>query len=378
MVLMVLAAVTLTAASLLWSIDRRSAQITDAQDAVAARIDRLVDVIAAIGTTQQGYVAPGQLDEPAFERMSTLLQQLEAERSALAPLLRSPSAAPLLEALAESGGALAAADARTRQNLTLGQELMAADVIFSDGRNLLDGMITAVREVHAAERVASRSERTTLARLRWLVLGVLVLGGLGTGLLLARMPRAARVSMPAASPALGESGPNTRSPQAPPVSVNLAAAAALCTDLARVADTAALSQLLGRAAEILDAAGLILWMGAGEQLFAVFGHGYATEALARFGPIAREDANAAATAWRTGRLTVVTGDASNHGGIVVPLAASEGCIGVLAIEIRHGWEQDAAMQAVATVIAAQLATAVAGWPPPSVSEPVQQPEAQSA
>ena len=137
-VLMGVAAVAFTTLYFLWAIDRRTSQISDHEQTVAARVDRLIDVISAIGTIQQGYVAPGQLDEPAFERMTTLLQQLEEERGGLAALLNSPGASGSIEALAKSARALAAADARTRQNLGLGQELMASDVIFSDGRNLLD------------------------------------------------------------------------------------------------------------------------------------------------------------------------------------------------------------------------------------------------
>ena len=46
------------------------------------------------------------------------------------------------------------ADERTRQNLQLGQELMASDVIFSDGRNLLDAMIASLRDLQTAEQCA--------------------------------------------------------------------------------------------------------------------------------------------------------------------------------------------------------------------------------
>ena len=376
-VLMVLPAVTLTAAYFLWSIDRRTAQLAAADEAIAARINRMVDVIAAVGTAQQSYVAPGQLDEPAFERMTTLLRELDEDRAGLAPLLRSPGADASLQALAESSTTLAAADGRTRQNLSLGQELMAADVIFSDGRNLLDGMIAAVRELHAAERAASRSAQAALARERWVALGAGALVWLGAIVMLAGAVRRTAGS-PATTVGEGGSESATAAPPAP-ASVDLGSAAALCTDLACVADTAALSGLLARAASVLDARGLILWMGAGEQLFAVFGHGY-DESLARFGPIRRDDASAAAGAWRTGRLTVVAGDGPNHGGLVVPLCGPDGCVGVLAAEIRSGREQDSATQALAAIFAAQLATVVAGWPAASVPEPAveQQPEARSA
>jgi GAF domain-containing protein len=159
--------------------------------------------------------------------------------------------------------------------------------------------------------------------------------------------------------------------------VDLPAAAALCTDLSRVTDRAALSVLLARAASILDASGLILWMSAGEQLFAVLGHGYPPEHLARFGPIARSADNAAAAAWRTGRLRVIAGEGKTPGALVAPMFGPAGCSGILALEIRHGREQDSDVQAVAAMVAAQLATAVAAWPAASVA-PAKEAAARSA
>jgi hypothetical protein len=159
-------------------------------------------------------------------------------------------------------------------------------------------------------------------------------------------------------------------------SIDLTAAATLCTDLSRVTDTAAFSGLLGRAASVLDASGLILWLGAGEQLFAVVGHGYPPEDVARFRPIARAADNAASVAWRTGRLTVVPGGDKANGGLVAPLFGPASCMGVLALEIRQGREQDPAIQSVAAIVAAQLATAVSAWPAASVGQPPS--EARSA
>jgi hypothetical protein len=145
-------------------------------------------------------------------------------------------------------------------------------------------------------------------------------------------------------------------------SVDLAATAALCTDLSRVAEAAALSELLGRAASILDASGATLWLGAGEQLFAVLGHGYTPQTLSRFGPIARDADNAAAKAWRTGGVATVGSTEKSAGAIVAPMFGPDGCIGVLAFESRSKREHDATMQAVAALIAAQVSTAVSAWP----------------
>ncbi|MBI3050235.1 MAG: hypothetical protein HYY76_18215 [Acidobacteria bacterium] len=385
-VLTLLLITPLAAAFLLWTIDRHGGDAAAAADAVAARLDRMGDAIAGIGAAQQSYVAPGQLDEPWVERTATLVGELRAEMAAVQPLLRSTEAAAALQALTESLEALEAADARTRQNLGLGQELMAADVIFSDGRNILDGMAARLRGLRQAERAASGAALATRARARWGAFALLALLPLMTAAL---MLRGAEVPAVPTVPGVPEV-PQVRTASAAPgtsgtagipgiLGIDLSAAAALCTDLSRVTDTAALSALLGRAGSILDASGVLLWMSAGEQLFAVLGHGYPPEQLARFGPIARMADNAAAAAWRSGRLSVIAGDPKMPGGLVAPMFGPDGCIGVLALEIRHGREQDPAVQAVATMVTAQLATAVAAWPAASVPPAAaKEPEARSA
>ncbi|MBI2188601.1 MAG: hypothetical protein HYU37_15995 [Acidobacteria bacterium] len=354
-VLTLLLATPLAAAFFLWNIDRRAAASVDASDAVAGHVDRMRDAIAEIGAAQQGYVAPGQLDEPWFERSTAQVEALRGEVAAVRPLLRSSSAAAVLDGLAQSLEALEAADARTRENLSLGQDLMAADVIFSDGRNILDGMAAQMRELQRAERAAAAAEREALAQTRWTAVGLVLLVSF------AAIGWAIRVSGVPKVPEVRSGTPGT-------ATIDLSAAAALCTDLSRVTETAALRPLVERAASLVDASGLTLWMSGGEQLFAVLSHGYAVEQLARFGPIARSADNAVAAAWRTGRLSVMAGDTRAPGALVAPMFGPNGGIGVLAFEIRDGREQDPAVQAVATMVAAQLATAVAAWPAASSAD----------
>ena len=69
-------------------------------------------------------------------------------------------------------------------------------------------------------------------------------------------------------------------------------------------------------------------------------------------------------------MRTVPADAVSHGAIAVPLLGVNGCVGVFAAELREGREQDAATQAVASVIAAQLAAIVPAWPAPSSSQPI--------
>ena len=400
--LALLLAGTLAAAYFFWNIERQSHQLITTEDIVASRLEHMSDLIAGIGTAQQSYVAPGQLDEPWFERMSALVQQLSDEVTAVGPMLRSPDAPGALMGLVESTDAVMATDRRTRQNLSLGQDLMAADVIFSDGRNILDAMIARVHDLQRAERAYYGAELAGLSRERWLVLGLLslgwvgaigVIGAVGRGFTLRHPSTVARGALSPVEGQAGREGPPsgderaaTRSgPAAAPAdpgpypSVDLSAAAALCTDVSRVTDTAGLAGLLGRAASILDASGAIVWMSAGDQLFAVLGHGYPPEVVGRFGPLGRAADNAAAAAWRTGRLTVVTGTDTTSGGLVAPMFGPERCIGVLALEMRSRREQDPVIQAVAGMIAAQLAAAVSAWPAASHQQaPADPAEARSA
>jgi len=77
--------------------------------------------------------------------------------------------------------------------------------------------------------------------------------------------------------------------------------------------------------------------------------------------------NAAANAWRTGQLAVVpAATTGGQGAIVTPLFGLHSCIGVLSAEVRQG-ENSPSVQAVATMIAAQLSTVVPAWPAGSLT-----------
>ena len=358
----------LAAAAVLWSIEQRAARAAALASNAASRLARISDTIAGIGTAQQSYVAPGQLDEPWFERASMLIAELERDTQDVRDSLRAPESAGKLHQLTESVATLKAADGRTRENLQLGQELMASDVIFSDGRNLLDSMITSVRDLQAAEQVQLRAELSELSGQRWLVFGgAAMVWVLGLLVLPGRRPRAAAEAGPLPDQAPAPRTPEARPRMQPGAAIDLAVAASVCTDLSRITTTAALPGLLGRAAGALDATGLILWISAGEQLFPVMAHGYSDEMLARMGPIARDAGNAAATAWRLGELTVVpAANTGGQGAIVTPLFGLHSCIGVLSAELRQG-EESPAVQAVATIIAAQLSTVVPAWPAGSLT-----------
>jgi hypothetical protein len=145
--------------------------------------------------------------------------------------------------------------------------------------------------------------------------------------------------------------------------VDLMGIASLCTDLARIVDTRALPDALGRAAELLDASGIVLWIADpdGRELNPIVSHGYSPQVVTRLGTIPRDAENATAAAFRTGLLQTVKTDSVSNGAIAAPLVTPAGCVGVMAAEVRHEGEKQDAKLAAAAIVAAQLAT-LAGPP----------------
>jgi len=102
--------------------------------------------------------------------------------------------------------------------------------------------------------------------------------------------------------------------------------------------------------------------GSGASLFPILAQGYPPSVLARMGSIGRDADNAAAAAYRQGELRTVPAHDSLPGAIVAPIITGQGCVGVLAAEMRHGAERNEAIQAVTAILAAQLATFVTALP----------------
>jgi GAF domain-containing protein len=159
-------------------------------------------------------------------------------------------------------------------------------------------------------------------------------------------------------PAVAETPATARAFQA--ASVDLRGIASLCTQLSRVPDTLALTPLLERAAGLLDANGIILWIADpdGRELNPVVAQGYPAQLVARLGTIPRDAENATAAAFRTSLLQTVRADGPSNGAIAAPLVTSGGCVGVMAAEVKHEGEREDAKLATATIVAAQLASLV--------------------
>lgn len=120
-------------------------------------------------------------------------------------------------------------------------------------------------------------------------------------------------------------------------------------------------ELLGRMAHVLDATGIVVWLGSrtGADLRPMATYGYSAAALARLPPVPRAANNAAAAAFRTGTLQIVLAcPGVSPGALVAPLLSPDGCVGALSAEIPAGGETADSTQALVSIFAAELALAL--------------------
>jgi hypothetical protein len=209
----------------------------------------------------------------------------------------------------------------------------------------------------------------------WIVIGsVAVLWLLGVSLLV-RIPSApVQTQALAAAPAGTLFVDANLRPEPPsPLRPDLQAASDVCTAMGQLTNAVDLPALLQRAAAVLDASGVVVWMAAGEELFAAAAYGYPPQVMRQLGPINRSAANATAAAWRAGVLQAVSGDSAGRSALAAPMLGADRCIGVLAIEVPIGLEANDMARAIATMFAAQLTAALAGWPAASTAAPVEAP-----
>jgi hypothetical protein len=361
-----------------WTRSRLIRELDLSQRELSASVDRLLETLDAVTAAQQAHVEALPEQEPAA--VSARLQQMRSETADLRRHLRSADADRALQSVSASVTTLSEIEAAAQEHVRLGQALMAADLVSSDGRSAGVAITSELRNLRAAESEAYAAARADALDTMWTsVGGVAVLWIVGL-IVLARQPSLAirEESAPVASVHAPLTPADSHQEPALTPSVDLQAAADVCTSIGQLTSADDLPALLQRAASLLDASGVVVWMAAGEELFAAAAFGYAPHVLRRLGPINRSALNATAAAWRTGTLQAVAGTNAERSALVAPMRGPDRCVGVLAVEVRVGLEADAATRAVTTLLAAQLAAALAGWPAASAAAPLQAPPLDKA
>lgn len=365
----------------LWTTERGVRQLDKQREAKEATIDRLHSSISTIASTQQSYAENRRRDVASFTRVSVLVNRITTDAAGLRAAATSGASNERLEEFWTALSALMAAESRAREQFAGGDEGAAADTMLASAHEHVTRLNSSLRAFREAEVEIYRAARAASTWQSAAVLGISAVLWAAGLVMFAVVPwrtnQVTHVDAPApvyrnALTAERIGSHVMTAETAPPVvtappSIDLAAAARLTTELSKLSDQAELPGLLGRAAEILDARGLVIWIGAGSELFAAAAHGYDPAVLQRMKPIARSADNATAAAWRTSQLRTVPADTAGHGAIVAPMLGPGGCVGVLAAETRSAREQDEATQSVATIVASQLASVLTAWPAASTT-----------
>ena len=384
------------AAFFLFQTEQQIARLKSTLRAFDLRAREATTALADLRVAQQAYVAEGQGVDFWMPKVASLHESITGTLAVLrqSPLSREASTAvdEAVATVAEFGNI----DRRTRDYITGDEKLMAADVIFTEGGEAVANAARQIETARLAEHQAADLAEAVLrkqeslaagAAASFAVLVVLLLiprprveveEPVTTGLSIAPTRAAASVpttAVPAKAPKAAPAAPRAQALETSVATrhgIALKAAASLATDLGRVRDAEEMTRLLGRAATLMDASGVVIWLGTttGTELAPMLAHGYGAQALSRMPRVPRSADNAAAAAYRTGQMQIVLArPGGNPGALVAPILAAEGCIGALSAEIQGGGEASESVQALSMIVAAHLATMLADSRPAAESEP---------
>jgi len=356
----------------------------------AARVaDRAFDLsareaangLADLRVSQLAYVAAGTDVESWIPKVKETAADVA---KAIAELRSEATSDKARQELGKAGDLMtefASVDQRARDYLKAGQQLMASDVIFTEGNQGAADAAQQLIVARTSEHQAFETVEAGLRRQQATALGAsAAVAGLVVALLVLLAPRRSEpgesvetgslsIAHAAAAPVavFPDAGAGGDLPDGPaaspyvtarPAGPVLRAASQLCTDFGRVSDLDELKQLVGQAADLMDASGIVIWISApdGTYVQPALSHGYPAHVMARMTRILRTADNAAAAAYRTGQMQIVLAHpGESNGAVVAPLLSTDGCIGALSAEIRGGGESSESVQALATIFAAQLA-----------------------
>jgi hypothetical protein len=352
--------------------EQEIARSRGAERAFSTAVRDLISGISDLRMSQAAYVATGQ--DVAFwaPKAADAAQSVSSSVTWLRSSATTEAARTALDAASATAAEFTAIDRRALDSLEQGMPVMAGDIILSDGGETEMSLLRHIDTARAAEQNAARLAESTRREREVVAAAVAAAIALLTIVLLT--PRTQAAASPVGQAAAGADTPapagreEARQGGAPEnvlsytsvrsVGASLRAVSKLCTDFGRVCDVEELKSLLGHVAGLMDANGLIVWVSTpdGSELQPALAHGYTPEMLAQMPAVRRSSDNAAAAAFRSGKLQIVLAhEGSASGAIVAPMLSSRGCVGVMSAETQRGAETSESLQAMAAIFAAQLA-----------------------
>lgn len=347
--------------------------------AIDRELGQLERMLVELRAAQAGYVAAGQGPDYWMGRVSEVASTINAGLDGFSAATVSAEARTRYANASRLMEELMRLDGSARSHVAQDQRLFASDIIFLDALETASLVGDEIRLARDAEQAAGEASIASYANLR------LGMNGLALGFVLIVMVYFARSSggdavaedtEPASRPSEAEARAATIAPPPPPKpapqpsiapplpkaepAVSLSGAADLCVDLARLLDSGDLEGLMERAARVLYAKGLVLWMvdADGRQLRPTLAHGYSDRVLARLGPLEVSDDNVTSMAFRTLQpQRMRSPERGGAGAVAVPLINANGGVGVLSAEMKSATPDDQ-MMAVARIVAAQLSSIV--------------------
>lgn len=390
-----LAAVSVSAGVRLWQAEL----VARAERTTAAEFTSLAEsaqaAIAEARGALQATVAVAQNEDFWRTRTTRAIERARIDLVELKRRASNPDALNDLDAAAAELDAFAEAATQAARLFAADQRTQSSLVVFSDGLERAEGVATRIRAARESQATATAlavearrsvelSAAMALGVACLLVVGLLVpIGARRESAISAESDHApsatdadrpdstigplgavdtagpevpAAVPEPVALPSPAETVAADAPPRDRRKAPELRATADLCGDFARLIDSQELPALLERAARLIDASGLIVWVADPETsaLRPALAYGYPPKAVERMPAIPRSADNATAAAYRHAELQVVKTNGMSPGALVVPLINASGCIGVVAAEVRHGRESSESARALARIIAAQL------------------------
>ena len=247
-----------------WDTSRQTARFDRSQRDLNDAVDHLVETLDSVTTAQQTYVAPAT--DQDFSRVPELLGQLRSESDGLRPHVRSLDGGRALQAVGLAAATLQGVETRAQEHLRVGQDLMAADLIFSEGRSTRETIASGLRTLRRSENDWYTTARADAVDVSWSiaaivgavwVIGLMLLMRVPSPVVLAKVPAMVAETSPRLL-----SEPVHQTP--PPSYPDLPAAAEVCTTIARLTSAEDLPQLLQQAAAVVDGSGIVFGMAAGD------------------------------------------------------------------------------------------------------------------